>query len=53
MNKKMGFVYKIGVITSFLALAGIAESITGRGDTTISGILFGIGIVCCLTDYIK
>jgi len=53
MYKKMGFVYKIGVITSFLALAGFAEAITGRGDTTISGILFGIGIVCCLTDYIK
>ena len=53
MNKKMGIVYKIGVITSFLSLAGLAEAITGRGDTTISAILFGIGIVFCLTEYIK
>lgn len=53
MNKKMGIIYKIGVITSFLSLAGFAEAITGRGDTTISGIMFGVGLLCCLTEYIK
>lgn len=53
MNKEMGFLYKFGAILSFLSLAGLAEAITGRGDTTISGIMFGVGLLCCLTEYIK
>lgn len=50
--KKLGVIYKIGVIVSFLSLAGIAESITGRGDTIISIILLCVGFLCCLTEYI-
>lgn len=46
-------VYRLGVVTSFLALSGIAEAITGRGDITISSIILGVGLVMCLTGYIK
>ena len=46
-------IYNIGVVISFLALAGVAEAITGRGDYTISiGILI-VGFVMCLTGYVK
>lgn len=45
--------YDIGVVISFLALAGVAEAITGRGDYTISAILLGVGICMCLTGYMK
>jgi len=51
--KKLGVTYKVGVILSFLALAGVAESITGRGDTIISTILLSIGFLCCLKEYIR
>lgn len=51
--KKLGVIYKVGVILSFLAFAGIAESITGKGDTTISIILLSVGFLCCLTEYVK
>lgn len=45
--------YNIGVIISFLALAGVAEAITGRGDYSISiGILI-VGFILCLTGYAK
>ena len=50
--KKLGVIYKIGFVLSFLALAGVTESITGRGDTIISIILLSIGFLCCLTEYI-
>ena len=46
-----GRVYTIGVVISFLALAGVAEAITGRGDYTISSILLAVGFVMCLTGY--
>jgi len=48
-----GKLYGIGVIISFLALAGVAESITGRGDYTISSILLAVGFVMCLAGYTK
>lgn len=50
--KKLGVIYKFGVVLSFLALAGVAESITGRGDTIISIILLLVGFLCCLTEYL-
>ena len=53
MKKIRNNIYCIGVIISFLALAGVAEAITGRGDYTISSILFGIGVVMCLAGYMK
>ena len=46
-----GRVYTIGVVISFLALAGVAEAITGRGDYTISSILLAVGFAMCLTGY--
>jgi len=52
MNKT-GIGYKFGVILSFLALSGIAESITGHGSIGISITLFVVGLVLCLTEYIR
>lgn len=46
-------VYNVGVIISFLALAGVAEAITGRGDYSISIGLLIVGFVMCLTGYVK
>lgn len=46
-----GKLYGIGVIISFLALAGVAESITGRGDYSISIGLLIVGFVMCLMGY--
>lgn len=53
MNRKMGFVYKIGAILAFLAISGVAESITGHGSMGISITLFAVGLVMCLSEYIK
>ena len=53
MKKILNAVYGIGVCISFLALAGVAEAITGRVDYLISSFLFGIGVVLCLAGYIK
>lgn len=46
-------IYKFGVILSFLAMAGVAEGITGRGDTNISLVLLIIGFLMCLVGYVK
>lgn len=51
--KKMGTLYKFGVVIAFLALSGIAEAITGHGSMGISITLFVAGLVMCLTEYIK
>ena len=48
-----GRVYTIGVVISFLSLAGVAEAITGRGDYTISSILLAVGFIMCLAGYTK
>lgn len=53
MKKICNALYNTGVVISFLALAGVAEAITGRGDYLISSFLFGIGLVLCLAGYIK
>lgn len=41
-------IYKFGVVLSLLAMAGIAEGITGRGDTYISVVLLIIGFLMSL-----
>ena len=48
-----GRVYAIGVVISFLSLAGVAEAITGRGDYSISIGLLIVGFLMCLTGYTK
>lgn len=51
--KKMGIGYKVGVILSFLAISGVAESITGHGSMGISITLFVVGLVMCLSEYLR
>ena len=51
--KKMGIAYKTGAILAFLALSGIAESVTGHGSMGISITLFVVGLVMCLSEYIR
>lgn len=46
-------IYKFGVVLSFLAMAGVAEGITGRGDTGISMVLMIVGFLMCLVGYVK
>lgn len=41
-------IYLCGVILAFLALAGVAESITGRGSASISIVLFVIGLMMAI-----
>ena len=41
-------IYKLGVILFFLAIAGVAEGITGRGDTYISIGLMIVGFLMAL-----
>lgn len=53
MKKILNAVYRIGVCISFLALAGVAEAITGRGDQNISIALLIVGFLLCLFGYIK
>ena len=53
MKKILNAVYGIGVCISFLALAGTAEAITGRGDQNISIALLIVGILLCLFGYVK
>ena len=53
MSKKTGVCYKVGVILSFLAVSGIAEAVTGRGDIGMSVMFLVVGIVLCLTEYIR
>lgn len=53
MKKILNAIYVIGVVISFLALAGVAEAITGHGDSNISIGLFIVGFVLCLVGYVK
>lgn len=46
-------VYYLGVITTFLALAGMAEAVTGHGSYTGAVVWLVIGIAMVLTGYIK
>ena len=41
-------VYIIGVCLSLVALAGVAESITGRGDSYISIVMLIVGFLMSL-----
>lgn len=53
MKKICNALYNTGVVISFLALAGVAEAITGRGDQNISIALLIVGILLCLFGYVK
>lgn len=53
MKKVLNAIYNTGVIISVLAVAGIAEAITGRGDYIISTAILGVGIIMCLAGYVK
>ena len=49
-----GIIYKLGVIGTFLSLAGIAEHITsGRGSFMAIAIIFSICFGCVLVGYTK
>lgn len=54
MNKKVrDTIYNVGVVVSFLGLSGIAEAITGQGSHMGSIMIFTIGLLMCLTGYVK
>lgn len=46
-------IYYLGVIITFLSLAGISESFTGHGSTFWGIIWFIIGLTMVLQGYIK
>lgn len=46
-------IYKVGVVISFLAIGGVAEAITGRGDQNISIAILIVGFLLCLFGYVK
>ena len=46
-------VYYLGVITTFLSLAGMAEAATGRGSYGAAVIWLIIGLIMVLTGYAK
>lgn len=46
-------VYYLGVVTTFLAIAGMAEAITGRGNYGAAVIWLIIGLIMALTGYVK
>ena len=46
-------VYYLGVIITFLSLAGLAESFTGHGSTLGALVWFVIGFGMVLTGYVK
>lgn len=51
--KKLNVFTKIGAVISFLAISGIAEAITGRGDRDISVVLFVVGFLIALMGYVE
>lgn len=53
MKKICNVLYNTGVVISFMALAGVAEAMTGRGDKNISTILLIVGLILCLFGYVK
>lgn len=46
-------VYYLGVITTFLALAGMADAVTGHGSYGASVVWFIIGFIMVLLGYAK
>ena len=53
MKKICNALYNTGVVISFLAIAGVAEAITGRGDQNISIAFLIVGFLLCLFGYVK
>lgn len=50
LSKKL---YYIGVVITFLSLAGLSESFTGHGSTLGAIIWLVVGLVMILQGYIK
>lgn len=46
-------IYYLGVVVTFLGVAGIAEAITGHGSVMASAVIMSAGIGMVLTGYIK
>ena len=46
-------IYYLGVIITFLSLAGLAESFTGHGSSEGALIFFVVGFAMVLQGYIK
>lgn len=46
-------VYYLGVITTFLAMAGLAEAATGRGSYAGAIFWLVVGLAMVMTGYIK
>ena len=53
MKKLKNIIYIIGVIITFLGLAGISESFTGHGSTFAGLIWLSIGLLMILFSYTK
>lgn len=51
--RRLGFVYTLGVLVSFLALAGLVIAVQKAGDTAVWGMQFGNPVfVVCLTTIV-
>lgn len=50
--RKLNVFTKIGIILAFLAMSGVAEAVTGRGDINISLALLIIGFLVSLFGYV-
>ena len=47
------FISYLGVIITFLSLAGMAEAVTGNGNYNAAVVWFIIGFILALTGFIK
>ena len=53
MKRMRDKVYLLGVIITFLSLAGLSESFTGHGSTFWAIVWFVIGFAMVLQGYVK
>ncbi len=53
MRRVKDKIYYLGVVVTFLSLAGLAESFTGHGSTGGSLIFLVIGLLMVIQGYIK
>ena len=53
MRRVKDKIYYLGVVVTFLSLAGLAESFTGHGSTEGAIIFLIIGLLMCIQGYIK
>lgn len=53
MRRVKDRIYYLGVVITFLSLAGLAESFTGHGSAEGAIIFFIIGFAMVLQGYIK